>query len=168
MKHGTGGYRKGCRCDVCSSAHKEYMRSYNDSEKKRDKNRRWSKKDRSVRPEFYKASKHEYAMSGKKEADRLLREYGITVAQRDAMIAAQGDACKICRDSFDLNARGVLRPHIDHIHGTKIVRGMLDKECNLGIGFFGDDPELLRRAANYVETQGRFDHTTTETVDEHY
>lgn len=167
MKHGTGGYRKGCRCITCSEGHKAYMRSYNDSEKKRGKNRRWAKKDRNTRPEFYKASKHEYAMSGKKEADRLLREYGLTVAQRDAMIAAQGNRCKICRELFDLNARGVLRPHIDHMHGTKVVRGMLCKECNLGIGLLQDDPKVIRQAADYVETKGQFDRYT-ETVDEHY
>ena len=33
--HGNAGYRQGCRCDVCSAAHRERMRAYHDR-KRRD------------------------------------------------------------------------------------------------------------------------------------
>jgi hypothetical protein len=41
--------------------------------------------------------------------------------------------------------------HIDHSHKTGEVRGALCKLCNMGLGTFRDSPDLLRRAAVYLE-----------------
>ena len=40
---------------------------------------------------------------------------------------------------------------IDHDHFSGEVRGGLCQNCNLGLGHFKDDPELLRFAALYLE-----------------
>lgn len=39
---------------------------------------------------------------------------------------------------------------IDHHHGTGAFRGLLCHPCNRGIGFLGDSPETLERAAAYI------------------
>ncbi|WP_328297774.1 endonuclease VII domain-containing protein [Streptomyces sp. NBC_00435] len=74
---------------------------------------------------------------------QLLLNYGITEAEPDAMIAAQGGVCILCRESP--------ADHVDHDHRTGKVRGVLRFGCNAGIGQLKDRPDVLRRAAAYVE-----------------
>ena len=40
---------------------------------------------------------------------------------------------------------------VDHIAGTTVVRGILHNHCNLVIGHAFEKPEVLRRAAQYLE-----------------
>ncbi|MDX3644289.1 endonuclease VII domain-containing protein [Streptomyces sp. MB09-02B] len=73
----------------------------------------------------------------------LKREYGITEAERDELIASQGGVCCICL--------AALPAHVDHCHETGRVRGVLCFSCNAALGQFKDRPDVMRRAATYVE-----------------
>ncbi|MGW2232566.1 endonuclease VII domain-containing protein [Streptomyces sp. NPDC001759] len=75
--------------------------------------------------------------------DHLKRKYGLTEAERDALIAAQIGVCCIC-----LSAAAT---HVDHCHKTGRVRGVLCFNCNAGLGLLRDDPEAMNRAAAYLE-----------------
>ncbi len=75
-------------------------------------------------------------------ASHLKRQYGITEAERDEMIASQRGLCVIC-----LKAPAV---QVDHCHETGKVRGVLCFNCNSAIGKLGDDPDALRRAIAYL------------------
>jgi hypothetical protein len=88
------------------------------------------------------------ARSGASEYNRRYL-YGITTAQFDDLLAAQGGKCAICGTS-DWPGKGN-RPHVDHCHTGGGVRGILCHFCNLGLGNFRDDPERLRRAIEYLE-----------------
>lgn len=77
---------------------------------------------------------------------------GITPAEYDQMLAAQGGRCAICRRAPDENERG-RRLAIDHCHDTGRVRGLLCTLCNVGIGALGDDAERLAAAISYL-TEG--------------
>ncbi|MEU9650129.1 endonuclease VII domain-containing protein [Streptomyces sp. NPDC048110] len=76
-------------------------------------------------------------------AGHLKRQYGITEAERDALITSQGGVCCIC-----LAAPAA---HVDHCHETGRVRGVLCFSCNAALGQFKDRPDAIRRAAAYVE-----------------
>ncbi|MER5910621.1 endonuclease VII domain-containing protein [Streptomyces sp. NPDC001982] len=76
-------------------------------------------------------------------AGHLKRHYGLTEAERDAMVASQRGLCVIC-----LQAPAV---HVDHCHKTGRVPGVLCFNCNSAIGKLGDDPDAVRRAASYLE-----------------
>lgn len=75
----------------------------------------------------------------------LRSHYGITPEQWDALFKAQNRCCAIC-----LSPSGRPTWHTDHSHSTGKVRGILCRRCNQAVGFFGDDPILMQRAARYV------------------
>jgi Recombination endonuclease VII len=73
----------------------------------------------------------------------LTRRYGITAAEADYLLEAQGGLCAVCRTAP--------ASHVDHDHATGAVRELLCFNCNGGLGQFRDDPVVLRAAADYVE-----------------
>jgi len=60
-------------------------------------------------------------------------------------IQKQKNLCAICRKEFEIT------PHLDHRHETGQWRGALCRNCNLGIGFFKENKESLRRAITYLK-----------------
>lgn len=68
----------------------------------------------------------------------------------DELLAAQGGVCAICRRRPDRDAS----LHVDHCHATGRIRGILCLNCNQAIGKLGEDPELFRRAAEYLAGTG--------------
>ena len=71
--------------------------------------------------------------------------YGLDDAALAALLVSQGDGCAICSTPITLATLDV-----DHHHVTNLVRGLLCRRCNIGIGMFGDDPVRLRAAADYT------------------
>lgn len=74
-------------------------------------------------------------------------KYGMTIQERDQMLADQGGRCKICRT----DTAGAKGWHVDHCHASKKVRGILCQQCNHALGNAKDKPEVLRRMADYLE-----------------
>lgn len=82
------------------------------------------------------------------ETVRRCKEYGITPDILVDMNVKCGGRCQVCGDPPSGRTK---RLHIDHDHQTGRVRGLLCGPCNLAIGKLKDSPELLRRAASYLE-----------------
>lgn len=81
----------------------------------------------------------------KRRAYNLAR-YGITEAQFQAMWERQGGLCDICAKPLPA------RPHVDHDHKTKRVRGLVDWHCNRLLGNNRNTPLMFRNAARYLES----------------
>lgn len=65
------------------------------------------------------------------------------------MLDLQNQCCLIC--NINVENTGKLHLVIDHCHKTNKVRGLLCSKCNVGLGMFNDDIEILKSAINYLE-----------------
>ena len=71
----------------------------------------------------------------------LRHRYGLTSAEVDAMIEAQGGTCATCPGPAQ---------HVDHDHRTGKVRGVLCFNCNQALGNVRDDATTLARLGRYL------------------
>lgn len=79
------------------------------------------------------------------------RYFGLTPEAHAALIAAQDGKCRVCGVAFE-PGRGEKSAHVDHDHKSGKVRGIICRECNLGIGHFRDDLALLEKAVVYLRS----------------
>lgn len=99
--------------------------------------------------EAQKVRRREYA-----RVYRFTKTYGITPMEYDTMLDTQDGVCALCgrpETRVDPRTGKVYGLAVDHDHLTHQVRSLLCHSCNLSIGRLQDDPDLLRRAADYIE-----------------
>lgn len=131
------------RCPECRAEHKK--------ETDRAKTARW----RAADPERQRTYDREYQARRRLEPEfrqrrnefEMVRKYGLTMADFDALLASQGGVCAICKGSR--SGPGV-RFHVDHCHKSSKVRGLLCSRCNTAIGLLQDDPLIAESAAAYL------------------
>jgi len=75
------------------------------------------------------------------------RRYGITQKQFDQMLVDQNNKCKICGNGF----KSSKDTHIDHCHSTNKVRGLLCNGCNMALGQFMDNLDIMKNAIKYLQ-----------------
>lgn len=124
------GYKDGLgnRCKACKSAwQREHYKKTRGAEHQRRKHRD---------PDYIR----------KKD----LRRFGLTIEDYERMFEDQGGLCRICKKPPTESRRLA----VDHCHDSNIVRGLLCGNCNLGLGHFYDNSELLNRAIEYLRTCG--------------
>lgn len=74
---------------------------------------------------------------------RLKSLYGITTIEYNQMFLNQEGKCGSCK-------RENLELVVDHDHKTGKIRELLCNDCNIGIGHFKDNVELLKLAVEYL------------------
>lgn len=81
------------------------------------------------------------------------RQYGITDADLAKMKEEQDNKCFLCgSEGFLMDKdKHVEKLAVDHCHDTGKVRKLLCHNCNRALGLFKDNPDILRKAANYIE-----------------
>lgn len=77
---------------------------------------------------------------------RNLEIYGLTTAEFMRLFAAQGGLCAICRKPNERRRRLA----VDHCHSSRRVRGLLCDACYNMLGMAGENPTILRAAADYL------------------
>ena len=115
------------------AAHQQYMREY----------------AKNNREKLNAQSSESYYKDPIKRFKYRLKRIGVeaTPETLDYLIN-HGGLCDMCGKPPDGRGNEL---SIDHCHETGVFRGMLCNRCNKGIGLLMDDPELLRRAADYIE-----------------
>ncbi len=81
---------------------------------------------------------------------RRARSYGLSLQDYRAMLERQGKVCGICKTPGKPLC-------VDHSHATGKVRGLLCRDCNLGLGNYKDNPVFTRAATAYLEVARRDD-----------
>lgn len=71
------------------------------------------------------------------------KKYGIDPEDFDALVELCGSICRICQQEKTLVP--------DHHHARSLFRGAICDNCNTLLGHAHDDPEVLRRAAAYLD-----------------
>ena len=123
-----------------------------------------TEEQKAYKREYYKKNKHQSVEYRKRNQEKIneynrnrydvvgrdvdyKRKYGISIDEYNKMFEEQNGCCAICGEhQTETNKRLV----IDHNHITGDVRKLLCSKCNVGLGMFKDNPELLEKAAQYI------------------
>ena len=134
--------------------------AHKDPDKKRKYDREYRKANERNRREYNRrwiaanpGKKQKYSERGREFS--WLKKYGLTPDMVARIYLAQEGLCAICLNPFadKVSKRCVFGFVIDHCHKTGFVRGLLHDDCN--VSKFGDDPTLLRAAADYFELHSK-------------
>lgn len=75
------------------------------------------------------------------------RRWGFPIEHFNTMLEKQKHKCLICNKIFENSKKS----HLDHCHTTGIIRGILCTNCNIGLGHFRDNIDLLKSAVKYLK-----------------
>jgi hypothetical protein len=100
-----------------------------------------------------RARRYPPASVEKRKSYNLKTTYGISLESAKWIANEQNWQCPICEVTLNPDDAKKLF-NVDHHHGTGQIRGILCNKCNAGLGYFRDNPRLLRRAAAYLEESG--------------
>jgi hypothetical protein len=151
---------------------------YKDPQKKKENARKYAV----ANPEKLRAARHRNYLKNKVEVCRktlayyyknkekisqrnlfyhIQKKYGINKEKFIALLNSQNGKCKICEVNLRLSGKiGGDKFNIDHDHTCcaankscgKCIRGILCGSCNMGLGSMKDNSNLLRLAANYLDS----------------
>jgi hypothetical protein len=121
-KFGLASYCKTCQAE-------RHLKNYPE---RRDRQIAQAKSWNSAHPERYREG-------------QVKRDYGLSPQEYRDLIASQQGRCAICGE---VTTRAL---DVDHDESTGTVRGLLCNMHNRGLGMFDHQPELLRKAAAYLD-----------------
>lgn len=86
-----------------------------------------------------------------------LKNYGMTIAEYDALFAAQDGRCAICDEPEKIISRNgqPFRLAVDHDHQTGAARGLLCALCNRMVGHLESRADMVSRMQAYLAQHAR-------------
>ena len=142
----TGPYAKYC-CKACATIGWKSLRSPESIKAKLKSQKAWveANKERAAKTllDWRKRNKERLCINSRNA--HLKKFYGLDIHEYSKILTCQKGGCAICS-----KPPGKRSLAVDHCHQTKAVRGLLCQSCNIAIGLFKDDPDLLKRAIHYL------------------
>lgn len=85
-----------------------------------------------------------------RRAYTLKLRHGLTENEYASLLQLQDGKCKICGS---IKSNSSIGPHlrVDHCHKSGKIRGLLCHYCNVALGMFKDNPDILVSALNYLK-----------------
>jgi hypothetical protein len=74
-------------------------------------------------------------------------KYNLSEAQYDNMLLEQNNCCAICGVHKDNNKKEF---SVDHCHENGKIRGLLCNNCNVALGLFKDNINIMKNAVVYL------------------
>jgi len=83
------------------------------------------------------------------------RGINITYQEYNDLLNKQEGKCAICKKHYSEVIQSVLQ--VDHNHSTGKIRSLLCGSCNMGLGFFKENQQILKQAIEYLNTYSFFE-----------
>ncbi|AFM54640.1 putative endonuclease [Celeribacter phage P12053L] len=81
---------------------------------------------------------------------KVMRVYNLTDDEYEGLYS--DPRCHICGEQETQVVYGKVKElAVDHCHSEGFVRGLLCQSCNIGLGAFKDDADLLQSAIKYLK-----------------
>lgn len=125
----------------CAECHRAYRKEW--KAKNKDRIKAWPSNNKE-----YKSKTMRVYYKEESRQRHLIRKYGLTVDRYNQMFIKQEGKCVVCKRHQSEFKTSLA---VDHCHKTNKIRGLLCQPCNVSIGLFRDDPEILLNAAAYLE-----------------
>jgi hypothetical protein len=120
---------------ICRSCHARYNKTPDQARKNRERAKKRRAELNKIDPRIIKAQK-------------IKTVYGLSRDQYEMMFEDQEFKCAVC--ITESVQPYTTYSHIDHHHASGKVRGILCRECNIGLGRFKENIESLERAIVYL------------------
>lgn len=110
--------------------------------------------DRKLNPEKYRqwAANHRKKQGSLRNVVEICRRAGITVDQYQEMLRNQNNVCKICLNPETRTFKGKpMNLCLSLCPKTRKAKAFLCSECNMGLGLFEYNPDIIRSAIAYLK-----------------
>lgn len=107
----------------------------------------WKKQGTNICISCGRTANKKYDTKDNAKNRKLKLSFGITLDDYNNLLKKQDYKCAICKTTEPLGKGNF---HIDHCHKSEKIRGLLCHHCNVGLGHFKDNIDLLNIAIKYL------------------